>query len=78
MTTMLLEDVGKNLGAILRDDLGEPLLIQGDSRNAVLVAEDQWSAPRETLYLMSIPGMADSIVEGLNTPISECSEELGW
>ena len=30
----------------------------------------------ETEYLMSIPGMRDIIVEGINTPLSECLEEM--
>jgi antitoxin YefM len=42
------------------------------------VSEDDWRAVQETLYLVSIPGMRDSILEGLQTPVSECAEELEW
>jgi len=38
--------------------------------------EEERSAIEETLYLQSIPGMRESIIEGLRTPIEECAEEL--
>jgi antitoxin YefM len=44
-------------------------------KNAVLIGEEDWKAIEETLYLMSIPGMAESIIEGGNTDISECLDE---
>ena len=56
----------------------EPIQITGKRGNAVLISEDDWNAIQETLYLISIPGMRDSIREGLNTSINECSEELDW
>ena len=55
----------------------EPILITGKRNNAVLISEEDWRAINETLYLMSIPGMRESIVEGLNTPIEEC-DEVEW
>ena len=56
----------------------EPIQITGKRKNAVLVSEDDWRAIQETLYLLSIPGMRESIREGLQTPIEECSEALEW
>jgi len=56
----------------------EPIQIAGKRNNAVLLAEDDWRAIQETLHLVSIPGMKESIIEGMNTPIEECSEEPGW
>ena len=49
-------------------------------KNAVLLSEDDWNAIQETLYLMSIPGMTESIIEGGNTPIEECvaEDEVDW
>jgi len=52
--------------------------ITGKRGNAVLLAESDRTAIVETLHLVSIPGMRDSIVEGLATPISELSEQPGW
>ena len=56
----------------------EPVQITGKRGNAVLVGEDDWRAVQETLYLVSIPGMRDSIVEGMATPVDECEDEPGW
>ena len=56
----------------------QPIVITGKRGNAVLISEADWNAISETLHLMSVPGMAESIKEGMNTPVSECSEELDW
>lgn len=56
----------------------EPILITGKRSNAVLVSEDDWRALQETLHLLSVPGMRESILEGLKTPVDECSDRLGW
>lgn len=56
----------------------EPIQITGKKANAVLVSEEDWRAIQETLYLTSIPGIRESIIEGLKTPIEECIEELDW
>ncbi len=56
----------------------EPIQITGRRNNAVLISEDDWRAIQETLYLVSIPGMRQSIRRGLKTPLSRCSEKPGW
>jgi prevent-host-death family protein len=56
----------------------EPILITGKRGNAVLISEDDWRSIQETLYLLNIPGMRESIREGLAMPLEECSEELDW
>jgi prevent-host-death family protein len=56
----------------------EPVLITGKRHSAVLISEEDWRAINETLYLLGIPGMRESIVEGLNTPVEDCSDEVGW
>jgi len=56
----------------------EPVLITGKRHNAVLVSEEDWSAIQETLYLLSLPGMRESIKTGMVVPIDECNEEPGW
>ena len=56
----------------------EPIVITGKRANAVLISEDDWRAIQETLYLLSISGMRESIREGLETPIEECAEDLDW
>jgi len=56
----------------------EPIHITGKRKNAVLISEDDWRAIEGTLYLLSIPGMRESIKEGLETPVDKCSKELDW
>ncbi|MBU0700016.1 type II toxin-antitoxin system Phd/YefM family antitoxin [bacterium] len=56
----------------------QPVQITGKRASAVLIAEEDWMAIQETLYLLSIPGMRESIREGLETPIEKCNEELEW
>lgn len=55
-----------------------PITITGKRGNAVLLSEEDWKAIQETLYLLSIPGMRESIRNGLETPVEECAEELDW
>jgi len=49
-------------------------------KNAVLLSEDDWNAVQETLYLMSVPGLTESIIEGGKTSIDECvsEDEVEW
>ena len=56
----------------------EPVQITGKRGNAVLVSEDDWRAIQETLYLTSIPGMRESIVDGMKEPLSKSSKKLNW
>lgn len=56
----------------------QPIVIKGKRGNAVLVSEEDWNAISETLHLLSVPGMRESIIEGMETPSSECAEELDW
>jgi prevent-host-death family protein len=65
----------------LMDEVAEnhrPILITGKRNNSVLISQDDWEAIQETLYLLSIPGMGESIQAGMATPISECATELDW
>lgn len=56
----------------------EPILITGKRNNAVLLSEENWRTIQESLFLLSIPGMRESIVDGMKTPIGKCSENPGW
>jgi PHD/YefM family antitoxin component YafN of YafNO toxin-antitoxin module len=55
-----------------------PVQIVGRRSSAVLVAEEDWRAIEETLYLISIPGMRDLIRKGVKMPVEKCSEAPGW
>lgn len=56
----------------------QPIVITGKRNKAVLISEEDWSAIQETLYLLSVPGMRESIREGIATPTDACDEELDW
>ena len=56
----------------------EPIIIQGKRANAVLLSEDDWRSIQETIFLLNIPGMRESIREGLATPAEECTQDLDW
>jgi antitoxin YefM len=80
MTTVTATEARKTLYRLL-DEVSqshEPVEITGRRGNAVLVGEDDWRAVQETLHLLSIPDMRESIVEGMATPIEELSEKLDW
>jgi antitoxin YefM len=56
----------------------EPVVITGKRGNAVLISEEDWRSVQETMYLLNIPGMRESIRDGLATPVEDCIEELDW
>ena len=70
----------KNLYRLIKEvgDSHEPLTITGKDSSAVLVGEDDWRAIQETLYLLSLPGMAESIRRGMRVPVGKCDAELPW
>lgn len=55
-----------------------PVVITGRRGNAVLIAEEDWNAINETLYLLSIPGMRESIREGMESSLENCEKEPDW
>ena len=56
----------------------QPVVISGKRAQAVLLSADDWKAIQETLFLLSIPGMRESIRKGLKTPVQKCAKELKW
>ena len=55
-----------------------PVIISRDDGNAELLAERDWIAINETLSLMSVPGMCESIAQGMTKSIDDCASELDW
>jgi prevent-host-death family protein len=80
MQTLSASEARANLYRLIDDAATshEPIVITGKRNNAVLIAEEDWSAIQETMYLLSIPGMRESIREGMNTAASECEKKLDW
>ncbi len=80
MRTLTASQARQNLYRLLDElaDSHEPVQVTGPRSKAVLVSEADWRALTETVYLLSIPGMRESIREGLETPVEECAEDLTW
>jgi antitoxin YefM len=80
MATFSASEARKNLYKLVDrvKETHEPIYITGKRNSAYLISEEDWHAVQETLYLMSIPGMRESLIEGMNTPIEEMSKELDW
>ena len=80
MTTVNVTEARANLYKLIYDASvnHEPVVITGKRGNAVLLAEGDWNAINETLYLLSVPGMRESIIEGMQESFDETSTELEW
>lgn len=80
MKTLKVNEVGNTLANLIEKAamLHEPILITGKSTNAVLLSEDDWRAVQETLFLLSITGLSESVREGMATTLEECATELQW
>ncbi len=80
MSTLMVTDVAEDLYRLIEEtsQSHEPIVIKGRKHNGVLLSEPDWDSIQETLFLLSIPGMRDSIKEGLETPIEQCEKELDW
>jgi antitoxin YefM len=80
VTIIKATDARSNLYSLIDEaaETHQPIVITGKRHNAVLVSESDWNAINETLYLLSIPGMRESIREGLAEDVDECAKELEW
>jgi prevent-host-death family protein len=80
MDTLTASEARANLYRLLDQatETHQPITITGKRNSAVLVSMEDWQAMQETLYLLSVPGMRDSIKAGLAEPIDTCSKELDW
>ena len=56
----------------------QPILILGKRNDAVLLSAEDWASIQVTLYLLSMPGMRESIKEGMAETVGECAQQLGW
>ena len=80
MAVLNASDARANLYRLIdqTNESHEPVIISGKRNNAVLVSEEDWKSIQETLYLVSIPGMRESILAGMKEPLEESSKDLDW
>lgn len=80
MQTLSASDARSNLYRLMDQaaESHQPITITGKRHDAVLVSAEDWQAIQETLYLLSVPGMRESIKEGMAEPVESCAQELDW
>jgi antitoxin YefM len=80
MSSINITNARKNLYKLVESlsETHEPVHITSRSKSAVLVAEDDWRSIEETLHLLSIPGMRESIIKGMKEPLSKMSTKVNW
>ena len=80
MTTLSVTEARANLYKLIDDTSlnHEPVIITGKRGNVVLLAEDDWNAINETLHLLSVPGMRETILAGMQESIDGAATELDW
>jgi len=80
MTTLSVSEARSNLYRLIDETAmsHQPVVITGKRHNAVLVSAEDWESIQETMHLVSIPGMRESIRDGLATPVDQCVKELDW
>ena len=80
MATLNATEARANLYKLIDDTTAnhEPVIITGKRGNAVLLAEEDWNAINETLYLLSVPGMRESIIDGMQETLDVCACESVW
>ena len=80
MSTITASEARANLYRLI-DEAAEshkPIVISGKRANAVLVSEEDWSAIQETLHLLAIPGMRESIKDSMADPLAKSKKALKW
>ena len=80
MHTLTASEARANLYRLLDQtaESHQPITIAGKRNNAVLISAEDWEAIQETLYLLSVPGMRESIKEGMEEAPESCARELDW
>ena len=80
MTTLTASEARAQLYRLMDQaaDSHQPIHIAGKRTNAVLIAAEDWQAIQETLHLLSVPGMRESIKEGMAESLDQSAEELDW
>lgn len=80
MTTLTASEARANLYRLIDQTAAshQPIHIAGKRTSAVLISAEDWQSIQETLYLLSVPGMRESIKEGMVEPLGESARELDW
>ena len=80
MQTLTASEARANLYRLMDQaaESHQPITISGKRHDSVLLSAEDWQAIQETLYLLSVPGMRESIREGMAESLESCVTELDW
>ncbi|QJD28771.1 type II toxin-antitoxin system Phd/YefM family antitoxin [Methylococcus geothermalis] len=80
MNTLTASEARANLYRLIDQaaESHEPIVISGKRNSAVLISAEDWNAIQETLYLLAVPGMRESIKVGMAEPLDQSASELEW
>jgi len=80
MTTLTASEARANLYRLIDETAAshQPIHITGKRSSAVLLSEDDWQAIQETLHLLAVPGLRESIKDGMAEPLADSAEDRGW
>lgn len=82
MYTITATEARANIFRLMEEvaETHQPVTITGKHTNSVLISEEDWRSIQETIYLSSIPGMTEFLIEGANTPIEDCIpvKDIKW
>ncbi len=80
MTTLTATQARANLFKLLDQaaQSHEPIQITGRRQNGVLISEDDFRAMQETLHLLSVPGMKESLLKAKKSPLKSYSKKRPW
>ena len=80
MSTLTASEARANLYRLMDQaaQSHQPIYIAGKRTSAVLVSAEDWQAIQETLYLLSVPGMRESIKQGMAEPLKDSAKDIDW
>ena len=80
MHTLTASEARANLYRLIDEaaESHQPIVISGKRSSVVLLSAEDWSAIQETLYLLSVPGMRESIKAGMAEPLAKSAKQLKW
>lgn len=80
MQTLTASEARANLYRLIDEaaESHQPIVISGKRTSAVLIASEDWQAIQETLFLLSVPGMRESIKEGMAEPLVSSAAQVKW